>query len=301
MSGRGPTESGVVVYPKLPIPQRHNSEPRPTKPRGGVSGKLVLMIVVVVALAAAGLGVAYGPEVRRVAGIPETPAPPASAPPPVVADREASASATARADALDKQLIAMTAAKAKAETALEEAKHAAPVPDKTVDSVSPARLSDAVMAKLKAAIDRGSGTVTQEADEVHLRLVDKVLFKPADDQLTDRGRHVLDRLAAPLAELADRYIDVQGHTDDQPIANPPPPKKPVKGAPASPAPRFATSWELSSARALAVVRYLQDVAKIDPSRLAALAFGQYRPLSKTNKAANRRIEIVLVAKRAAGK
>jgi len=58
-------------------------------------------------------------------------------------------------------------------------------------------------------------------------------------------------------------------------------------------PRFATNWELSAARALTVVHYLQDTAKVDPSRLAALAFGQYRPMSRGNKALNRRIEIVL--------
>ena len=62
--------------------------------------------------------------------------------------------------------------------------------------------------------------------------------------------------------------------------------------------RFATNWELSAARALNVVHYLQDTAKIDPTRLAALAFGQYRPVSRTNKALNRRIEIVLVPKKA---
>src|SRR5262249_22663333 len=53
-----------------------------------------------------------------------------------------------------------------------------------------------------------------------------------------------------------------------------------------------TNWELSAARALTVVHYLQDEAKIEPTRLAAVAFGQYRPVSKT-KAKSRRIEIVL--------
>ena len=63
-------------------------------------------------------------------------------------------------------------------------------------------------------------------------------------------------------------------------------------------PRFASNWELSAARALQVVHYLQDQAKIDPSKLAALAFGEYRPVSKGNKALNRRIEIVLYPHRA---
>ena len=68
--------------------------------------------------------------------------------------------------------------------------------------------------------------------------------------------------------------------------------KPVAEEPTA-GPRFASNWELSAARALQVVHYLQDTAKIDPSRLAALAFGEYRTVSKSNKALNRRIEIVL--------
>jgi chemotaxis protein MotB len=55
---------------------------------------------------------------------------------------------------------------------------------------------------------------------------------------------------------------------------------------------FVTNWELSAARALTVVHYLQDEAKLEPTRLAAVAFGQYRPVSRT-RSKNRRIEIVL--------
>ena len=109
---------------------------------------------------------------------------------------------------------------------------------------------------------------------------------------------------------------MQGHTDDQPIIvrkpKPKPPEpakkgaKPAKGAkapkPEPPKPEppdamlpFITNWELSAARSLTVVHYLQDEAKIDQTRLAAVAFGQYRPVSKT-KSKNRRIEIVLYPK-----
>jgi chemotaxis protein MotB len=129
------------------------------------------------------------------------------------------------------------------------------------------------------------------------------MFKSLDDQLTDRGKLVLDKVAVALKELSDKQIWVQGHTDDQPIFQPPAPKPPPlkKGQkppppPEKPAVKFPTNWELSAARALTVVHYLQDVSKIEPSRLAALAFGQYRPVSRANKALNRRIEIVLYPK-----
>jgi chemotaxis protein MotB len=151
--------------------------------------------------------------------------------------------------------------------------------------------------------------VSTEGDEIHLKLVDKVLFAVGDDKLTDKGKAVLDKVAVALKDMPDKQVWVQGHTDDQPIYIPPapkkpPPKKPVKGAKVAPVPeepppvRFATNWELSAARALNVVHYLQDNAKIDPTRLAALAFGQWRPVSRTYKALNRRIEIVLVPKKA---
>jgi chemotaxis protein MotB len=150
-----------------------------------------------------------------------------------------------------------------------------------------------------ASVENGMGSVSSEGDEIHLQLVDKVLFKLNDDQLTDKGKQVIDKVAAALKEIPDKQIWVQGHTDDQPIFNlapkPVPVKKGQKPPPVIP-PRFATNWELSAARALTVVHYLQDTAKLDPTRLAALAFGQYHPVSKQNKAANRRIEIVLYPK-----
>jgi flagellar motor protein MotB len=108
-----------------------------------------------------------------------------------------------------------------------------------------------------------------------------------------------------LKDLPDKQVWVQGHTDDTPVAlprpppAPPPPARGARPAPPPPAPvvRFPTNWELSALRALAVVHYLQDVAKLEPSRLTALAFGQYAPLSKKDRSVNRRIEIVIAAKR----
>ena len=85
--------------------------------------------------------------------------------------------------------------------------------------------------------------------------------------------------------MQDKAIRVEGHTDNVPIA----PSLRV---------RFATNWELSTARATAVVRYLQDKAGIAPDHLIASGYGEYRPLSPNTtpegRAQNRRIEIVLV-------
>jgi chemotaxis protein MotB len=84
-----------------------------------------------------------------------------------------------------------------------------------------------------------------------------------------------------LAGVENKVIRVEGHTDDVPAG----------GA-------YPTNWELSTARALAVVRFLQSQG-IDPSRLAAAGYGEYRPIAPNDTAEgrsqNRRIEIVLAA------
>jgi chemotaxis protein MotB len=163
----------------------------------------------------------------------------------------------------------------------------------------------ALESKLAAIVGQ-QGEVTSADGEIRLQLVDKILFRTGEAELTAQGQEVLSTIGTALndADVADKQIWVQGHTDDDPIAVPKPAKPAKKTAakgkkkpaPPPPAPvRFASNWELSAARALTVVHYLQDQMKVDPKRLAAVAFGQYRPASKT-KAKNRRIEIVLYPK-----
>jgi len=166
----------------------------------------------------------------------------------------------------------------------------------------------ALQDKLAEAVGK-AGEVTTADGAVKLELVDRILFPVGEADLTDSGREVLAKVGAALKDV-DKQIWVQGHTDDQPIfvkkAKPEPAKPVAKKGAKPPAVdksgdkakkddavlAFVTNWELSAARALTVVHYLQDDAKIEPSRLAAVAFGQYRPVSRT-KAKNRRIEIVL--------
>jgi len=163
---------------------------------------------------------------------------------------------------------------------------------------------------------------------VKLELIDQILFPTGEASLTPGGKNLLSKVGAALKEVGDKQVWVQGHTDDQPIylrkpnpieAGPDKDKvaklkkekpgkldaKAIKSDPriTKPVPNakpdsndavlaFVTNWELSAARALTVVHYLQDEARLDPTRLAAVAFGQYRPVSRL-RAKNRRIEIVL--------
>ena len=186
----------------------------------------------------------------------------------------------------------------------------------------------ALQDKLAEVVGK-AGEVTTADGAVRLELVDQILFPTGEADLTEGGREVLAKVGQALKEIDDKQIWVQGHTDDQPIVAKKPKPEPAKPEPAKPEPKgkkpgkpagkdakpakdgkpakdakpdkadggdavlaYVTNWELSAARALTVVHYLQDEAKLDPTRLAAVAFSQYRPVSK-NRAKNRRIEIVL--------
>jgi len=111
---------------------------------------------------------------------------------------------------------------------------------------------------------------------------DNVLYPVGSAVLQPEGRAVLDALAPALAHLPND-ISVEGHTDNQPI---------VGGG------EYPTNWELSTARATAVVRYLIDAHGLVPSRLAAAGYADTRPIvpntSASNEGLNRRVEIVVL-------
>jgi chemotaxis protein MotB len=294
MARSGTDETGIDVYPRLPVPKgggKRDSEPAIKRPGGGGGNKKLLMIGGGAAAAGLVLGFVVRPMVTTDARIPELED-------KVVETQKSVEVEKLRADNVVKERDTLKKEKAAVEETLMEAtKVSKDLAGKVAIAETKVKEQADVQAKLQAAVDKTIGLVSADGQEITLRLVDKVLFKTLDDQLTDTGKKVLDKVALALNEIPDKQIWVQGHTDDQPIARlpapkAPPPKRGQKPEPPPP-PKFATNWELSAARALTVVHYLQDVAKVDPSRLAALAFGQYRPVSKTNKAANRRIEIVL--------
>jgi chemotaxis protein MotB len=295
MAASGDNESGVLVYPQLPVPRprRDSGDPRASTQRARPRRRLPIVTIALSAIAG-GAGAWF----LQPALVPD---PRIAAADKRATDAEVAAAAQkARADTLEKSLDAAAKGRRDTEVKLAAAEGAeAELASKIEHESGQRKAAEAVQAKLKP-VAATAGALVVEGNDVHLRITDRVLFKPSDDALTDRGKIVLGRLAAALKELPDRQVLVQGHTDDTPLPRPAAPA-PVKGAkgppPAAPPVRFPTNWELSSARALAVVHYLQDAGKVDPSLLTALAFGQYAPISKKDRAANRRIEIVVTARR----
>jgi len=141
---------------------------------------------------------------------------------------------------------------------------------------------DALEQGLKAEVDAGQVRITRYRDMVSLDVVDSILFDSAKADLRDEGKALLLRVGKVLAN-GDKIVRVTGHTDDQLLA---------KGA------GFADNWDLSTARAVTVVRFLHSQAGVDPTRLMAAGRGKWAPVAPNdtpeNRQRNRRIEISLV-------
>src|SRR5690606_26199871 len=113
---------------------------------------------------------------------------------------------------------------------------------------------------------------------VVVRFADHVLFDLGRADLKPESRQILDRVAESLIQWPNQ-IRVEGHTDNWPIRTE----------------RFPSNWELSTARATTVLRYLVEERGLDPTRMAAVGYGEYRPLrpndTPENRAVNRRVDI----------
>lgn len=116
---------------------------------------------------------------------------------------------------------------------------------------------------------------------VTVRFADRVLFDLGKAELKSEALAVLSELAG-LLETIPNHVRVEGHTDDLPINNE----------------RFPSNWELSTARATTVLRYLVEEHGMAPDSLSAAGYGEYRPIEDNataeNRAQNRRVDIVLL-------
>jgi chemotaxis protein MotB len=117
-----------------------------------------------------------------------------------------------------------------------------------------------------------------------LRFTDTVLFDLGKAVLRPDSRKLLAGLVKFIAPIPNQII-VEGSTDDIPLR---------ENA------EYPTNWELSTARATTVVRYLVEEMGLEPQRLSAAGYGEYRPVlpntSDSNRAQNRRVDIVIVAR-----
>ena len=112
-------------------------------------------------------------------------------------------------------------------------------------------------------------------------LSDKPVYDSGKADLKDPTKKILDQVFLQLKQRQNE-VRVEGNTDDVPISND----------------QFPSNWELSSARATGVARYLVEGKGLAPRRISALGYGEYRPKfpndTDAHRAGNRRVDVVIL-------
>jgi chemotaxis protein MotB len=136
---------------------------------------------------------------------------------------------------------------------------------------------------LAEALEMDRIRMHRDARGLILSLPEEAAFAVASSDVSGEARAMIDRIAAAVAPTPNA-IRIEGHTDDVPIRTS----------------KFRSNWELSTARASAVVEYLVTTSGLAPQRLSAAGYGEFHPRvpndSVENRAANRRIDIVILDK-----
>jgi chemotaxis protein MotB len=144
---------------------------------------------------------------------------------------------------------------------------------------------DQLVNDMQAEIQQGQIQITRLADRLNVTMVDRILFPSGEADITPAGLRILQRVGNVLKTTEGKIIRVEGHTDNVAIS------ERLQST-------FPTNWELSTARASNVVRFLQDSVGIDPARLQAVGLSQYHPVATNTtvngRSQNRRIEIGLL-------
>ena len=138
--------------------------------------------------------------------------------------------------------------------------------------------------KLEQQISENQALVQKVSDLTVITLGETALFGSGLADLTPAGAETVNKIAETLKDYPGYHLRVEGHTDNRAIG------KNLKT-------KFSSNWELSTARATAVVRYMIYGLQIAPERLSAAGYAQYRPASDNNskegRAMNRRIRAVV--------
>jgi chemotaxis protein MotB len=149
-------------------------------------------------------------------------------------------------------------------------------------------MHEELLTALRREIDQKDVELRRSREGLAVSIVDRVLFPSGQASLSPEGRAVIDKVAGILTDTPAQRIVVEGHTDDVPIG-------------AELARRFASNWELSTARAAEVVRQLA-ARGVPPRALEAVGRADTRPAvsnaTEGGRRRNRRIEIILPGARA---
>jgi chemotaxis protein MotB len=145
--------------------------------------------------------------------------------------------------------------------------------------------------ELRTQLESKDVTISKLQGKLTVNILDRILFDSGEAMVKPDGEAVLQKIAGLLAQHPELKIHVIGHTDNVPI-------RPAARS------RFASNWELSTGRALAAVRFLTERAGVDPRRVGAVGYGEFRPVADNatpeGRARNRRIAITILSDELAG-
>lgn len=175
---------------------------------------------------------------------------------------------------LKKELEQVRRARETQEAQLAKVKHEVQTVGEEID-----RITKALEEKFGQSL-----VVTQQDDRLILTLLGQVLFESGEAELTPLGLKIMKQVGQVLATLPGKYIQVEGHTDNNPIFG-------------QLQQQYPSNWELSTARATTVLRYLIEQTRMDPKNFGATGYADTRPVTSNDteegRAQNRRVEIVL--------
>ena len=165
-----------------------------------------------------------------------------------------------------------------------------PLPDASLAALTSTELAP-VEAKLgqdlAAEIRDGKIALSVQPRGLVLSLRESAVFPPGKDAFNPEALQMLAKIAHALTRLPGQPIRLEGHTDNVPIETP----------------RFPSNWELSAARANAILELLAGKFQIEPQRMAVAGYAEFHPLaandSPEGRSHNRRVDIVLLSRSAA--
>lgn len=163
------------------------------------------------------------------------------------------------------------------------------ITEKSEETIDPelVKMYNEVVAFLEMKEMTSQASVEYNQDGIYVNIQESILFGSGSAIIADSGKNTLNDLGE-LIQQFDNAVVIEGYTDNVPMNNN----------------NFSSNWELSTGRALSVLRYLSEERNVDPTRLAAKGYGEYHPIvpndSESNKAKNRRVNIVLVYDRQGG-
>ena len=145
-------------------------------------------------------------------------------------------------------------------------------------------LYKSISAYIKQADLSKQLSVIKEGDNLILvRISESVLFDSGRADINPDANQLLDRISDILTEHADfiKMVRIEGHTDNRPIKNT----------------QFDSNWELSTSRAVNVLRRLLKTSKLGSAKFSAVGYGEFHPIAKNDTAANmaknRRVDFVI--------